>query len=218
MARPVNEINAGSMADIAFLLLIFFLVTTTMDVNRGITRMLPPPLPDEVDAPKVKQRNILTVLVNAGDQLLVNRKNMDISMLRNEAKNFLTNPMDLKDLPQKETLDEKIAKLQGKSRSEAEDKKLRKLKQARELLGRDVSVSKGIISLQNDRGTSYKMYITVQDELARAISELRDDAAKEFFGTTIERLEDANEKDKIDAISLIIPAAISEAEPKNIGG
>ncbi len=92
MARSVNEINAGSMADIAFLLLIFFLVTTTMDIDTGITRKLPPPVPDIPDDIKVKERNIFKVLVNSKDRLLVEGKPGHISFLKDQAKAFLSNP------------------------------------------------------------------------------------------------------------------------------
>ncbi|MEZ5147683.1 MAG: biopolymer transporter ExbD [Bacteroidales bacterium] len=88
MARPVNEINAGSMADIAFLLLIFFLVTTTMDTDSGITRKLPPPPPEDMEDIKVKERNIFKVLVNKNDRLLVNGEPGDVRDLRRQAKEF----------------------------------------------------------------------------------------------------------------------------------
>lgn len=89
MARRASpEINAGSMADIAFLLLIFFLVTTTMDVDTGITRRLPPPIEDPDDI-LIKQRNILNVLVNKNDRLLVDGKPGDINTLKDKAKEFM---------------------------------------------------------------------------------------------------------------------------------
>ena len=106
MARPVNEINAGSMADIAFLLLIFFLVTTTMDIDTGITRKLPPPPPEEMEDIKVKERNIFKVLVNKNDRLLLNGKPGDISILKTQAKEFLrsgnlNSPLSSEDMPEK---------------------------------------------------------------------------------------------------------------------
>ena len=195
MARPVNEINAGSMADIAFLLLIFFLVTTTMDVDTGITRKLPPPPPKDMEDIKVKERNIFKVLVSKSDRLLFNGKPGDISQLKDEAIAFLhsgslTNPNTPIDRPEKREKDI-------------------------ELLGGTVYISKGIISLKNDRGTSYDMYIQVQNELAAAIRELRDELANQYFGMNFGQLTDL---DKIDAIQEAVPVAISEAEPENIGG
>ena len=91
--RGLPEINAGSMADIAFLLLIFFLVTTTMDVDTGIARKLPPMPEDEQieDDSQIHAKNIYVVLINANNQLLVEGELMDISQLRDGAKDFIDN-------------------------------------------------------------------------------------------------------------------------------
>ena len=195
MARPVNEINAGSMADIAFLLLIFFLVTTTMDIDTGITRRLPPPPPEDVPPPKIKERNTFKVLVNSADRLLVNGKPGDISSLREMAKNFLSNP-NLNNPNSPETMPEKkVVEIPA--------------------LGGDVYISKGIISLKNDRGTSYDMYIQVQNELAAAIRELRNEISQRYFDLKFEQLVDPI---KIKAVQKAVPVAISEAEPEDIGG
>jgi biopolymer transport protein ExbD len=195
MARPVNEINAGSMADIAFLLLIFFLVTTTMDIDTGITRKLPPPPPEEMEDIKVKERNIFKVLVNKNDRLLLNGKPGDIRMLKVQAKDFLhsgnlKNPSSSETMPEKRLVNVPI-------------------------LGGDIYISKGIISLKNDRGTSYDMYIQVQNELAAAIRELRDELSNQFFGMNFEQLTD---EEKRKAIQRAVPVAVSEAEPEDIGG
>jgi len=195
MGRPINEINAGSMADIAFLLLIFFLVTTTLDVDTGITRKLPPPPPEEMEDIKVKERNIFKVLVNKNDRLLLNGKPGDITFLKQEVLEFLhsgnlQNPNSSGDMPEKRMVNIP-------------------------LLGGDVYISKGIISLKNDRGTSYNMYIQVQNELAVAIREMRDELAYQFFGMNFKQLTD---EDKRKAIQRAVPVAISEAEPEDIGG
>lgn len=197
MARQVSEINAGSMADIAFLLLIFFLVTTTMDVDTGITRKLPPPPPKDQEDIKVKERNVLKVLVNKNDRLMVNGKPDDIVNLRNEVKEFLRND----DIHSPNSAD---------NRPEKKNEPLNF-----PLLGGQVWPSKGVISLKNDRGTSYDMYIQVQNELAAAIRELRDELSQQYFGMRFDQLVDDN---KIKAIQKTIPVAISEAEPEDIGG
>jgi biopolymer transport protein ExbD len=101
-SREVPEINAGSMADIAFLLLIFFLVTTTMDIDTGITRKLPPPVENEEDI-DIKERNVFKVLVNSSDRLMVEGEQGDIRTLKNDVKEFMTNPNNSEDLPEKET-------------------------------------------------------------------------------------------------------------------
>jgi len=153
MARPVKEINAGSMADIAFLLLIFFLMVTTMDIESGLQRRLPP-MPDEnqkQDDIQVNRRNILVVRLNDSDGLLAGGEMMNVTMLKDKAKEFLLNPANDVSLPEKE---EKIIEGFG-----------------------PFQVSKGVISLQNTRGTSYKAYIEVQNELVKAVNEIRDDFA-----------------------------------------
>jgi biopolymer transport protein ExbD len=176
--RGVPEINAGSMADIAFLLLIFFLVTTTMDVDTGIARKLPEMPPEEEPLeppPPIREKNIYTVLVNAFDQLLVEEEPMDISQLRAGAKRFLNN--------------------NGRDERSSDNPQ------------------KAIISLQNDRGTSYDMYISVQNELAAAYRELRDEEAQKQFGRNYSELVRTDKK----AIRKMYPQKISEAEPKKIG-
>jgi biopolymer transport protein ExbD len=189
MAKRDVEINSGSMADISFLLLTFFLLTSSIDTDLGITRKLPPPAdPNQKDA-DVNKRNVFTVLVNKFDGLMVQNRPSDITALRDQAKEFLANPGNRIDLPEK-----KEVEIPG--------------------LG-NYMVSKGVISLQNDRGTSYKMYIQVQNELAAAVNELRSELSKQRFGVAFDKLTN---QDQIDAISKAIPVSISEAEPKNVGG
>lgn len=189
MARQSVEINSGSMADISFLLLTFFLLTSSIDTDNGIIRRLPPPLEKDQTPPDIKQRNIFTVMVNKYDQLLVRGRPSDVKTLKADAMEFMANPSNLEDFPEKTLKD--IPEL-GK-----------------------IEVSKGVISLKNDRGTSYEMYIRVQDALTAAINELRDNLSKEKFRVPFSELTDQK---KVDAISAAIPVAISEAEPENIGG
>ena len=175
--RKLQEINAGSMADIAFLLLIFFLVTTTMDVDTGIARKLPPMPEDKQieDDSQIHARNIYVVLVNSNNQLLVEGVPVDISQLKDGAKDFIDNNglnPELSDNPEK-----------------------------------------AIISLQNDRGTSYKTYIQVQNELTAAYNELRNTAALSEFGSRYYDLPKSHQR----TIRKKYPQKISEAEPKNVG-
>ncbi|HNS30491.1 MAG TPA: biopolymer transporter ExbD [Tenuifilaceae bacterium] len=189
MAKPTPEINGSSMADIAFLLLIFFLVTTTMNVDTGLARMLPPIADsNEKTTQDVKQRNIFTVLINKSDRLLVEGKPMDVSILREKAKEFIANPNNDPDLPEKE------------------------VKQI-DYFGA-YEVPKGVISLQNDRGTSYAMYMHVQNELVAAYNELRNELARSKFGKYYDDLLEDQQK----AIQAIYQMRISEAEPKSVGG
>jgi len=188
--RAAPEINAGSMADIAFLLLIFFLVTTTMDVDTGITRKLPPPVENPDEDVDVKERNVLKILVNNQDMLMVDGKRSDVRQLKDKAKDFMALHPDNSDYP------------------EVAPKFI-------EEIGREVPMSKGVISLKNDRGTSYEMYILVQNELARAFNEMKDEKSVELFGVKYSKLVDEN---KMDIINALVPVRISEAEPEDIGG
>ena len=99
--RVSVEINASSMADIAFLLLVFFLVTTTIDVDKGLLVKLPPWSEEEVDTQRLKERNVFSVLVNANNQLLVRGEPANIKDLRDRAKEFITNPQRRPDLSEK---------------------------------------------------------------------------------------------------------------------
>lgn len=188
--RAVPEINAGSMADIAFLLLIFFLVTTTMDVDTGIIRKLPPPVENNQDNVDVKERNVMKILVNSRDQLLINGERGDIRMLKDKVKDFMAlHPNN----PKYPEIKEKYI----------------------EELGKKVPLSKGVISLKNDRGTSYGMYIKVQNELARAFNEMKDEKSLQLYGVKYNQLVDEK---KIKIINKLVPVPISEAEPENVGG
>ena len=188
--RGVDEINAGSMADIAFLLLIFFLVTTTMDVDSGIMRKLPPPLDPEIPPPPpIKQRNVFTVLVNSNDMLLVENEIGNIATLREECKEFVRNPSNSPILSEKK--DPVMLDLVG-----------------------SYQTSKGVVSLQNDRGTSYDIYIRVQNELVAAYREMRDELSMQTFGRKFNELK----KEQSKAIKKAIPMMISESEPRNVGG
>jgi biopolymer transport protein ExbD len=224
-----GEINAGSMADIAFLLLIFFLVTTTMDTDAGILRQLPPPIPeDQPPPPKVIERNVYVVLVNSNDQLLVEGEFMEIDELKEGTKEFLTNPNDLENLPEKKLITraevvENISKFKGLLASEPNnssyaselenwEEKLTTINligEYRELPG------SAVISLRNDTETSYDMYIQVQNELTRAINELRDELSLDKFGKKYEELDKSipEEKEMIIAVRNVYPQRISEAEP-----
>ncbi|HAM98777.1 MAG TPA: biopolymer transporter ExbD [Marinilabiliales bacterium] len=191
MSKKTPEIPSASMADIAFMLLIFFLVTTTMDTDSGISRMLPPPVPPDEqndDDVKIKERNVFVVLINKNDQLMVEGQPMHIKELKEKAKEFIENPTDSETLPEKE---------------------------AKEIpFFGTTMISKQVVSLQNDRGTSYGIYIQAQDELAAAYNELRDELALRKFGKKYDDLD----LDRQDAIRDVYPQRISEAEPKNYGG
>ena len=201
--RDIGEINAGSMADIAFLLLIFFLVTTTMDVDTGLMRVLPPPILEDVPPPPpVKMRNVFVVLANSADNLLVEDAYMQVEDLRAAAKEFI------------------IGQVNNPGNERFPEFKVATNPLIVKYYGGNHLVSKQIVSLQNDRGTSYELYIAIQDQLAQAYTEVRNEEAIKKFGKTYDELKDSksavdNEKAKV--IRLLVPQRISEAEPKEIG-
>ena len=190
--RKIQEINAGSMADIAFLLLIFFLVATTMNVDTGLVRVLPPmPVPHvKQEDIKVKERNLFPVLVAGNGTIMAKGEQIDIRRLKDKAKEFVLNPLDDENLPEKEV---------------------------KELELPDGSmwaypISQGVISLQTTRDTNYQVYIMVQNELTRAFNEIRDEVAMRKFGANF---ADLNE-DQRNVVTKAVPLKISEAEPRTI--
>ena len=231
--QPPGEINAGSMADIAFLLLIFFLVTTTMDTDAGILRLLPPVV-DEPVISDVNKRNVYEVLVNDADMLLVEGEMMDIKQLRAGAKEFMTNPSNDLNLPEKHKVtaaecQQMIAQNKAgvaSASSETEKQAFQDLVNKWEdrlnavrLLGEYMELpNSALISLQTGSKTSYDMYVNVQNELEGAIRELRDELSKEKFGRKFTDLDEKKDEDqeRIKAIRMVYPQRVSEAEPVDL--
>lgn len=193
--KQQQEINASSMADIAFLLLIFFLVTTTIDQDKGIIHGLPPWTEEEPPDVQIKDRDVLEILVNSADQLLVESEYISVDRLREITVKHITN--------------------NGK------------------LPNYSVSPLKAVVSLKNDRGTSYGLYVKIQNELKGAYTEVRDEMADKLTGGKYTYAE-INARTKKDAkvtdaeklqsqawkkeIKESYPMLISEAEPVNYGG
>ena len=194
--RKVPEVNSSSQADIAFSLLIFFLVATTMNTDTGLARMLPPMPPEnqQQEDIKVKERNLFLVLISGNGAIMAGTPNhqeiIDLRQLTDKAKEFILNPMDDENLPEKK--DEEIELPDGSKWV--------------------YPVSQGVISLQTTRDTGYQAYIQVQNELTRAFNEVRDDVAEKKFGS---KFSDLNEEQR-GVITKAIPLKISEAEPRNI--
>lgn len=188
MARKTPGLNTQSTADIAFLLLCYFLMTSTMDQQSGLQRRLPP-MPDQnqkTEDTKVNKRNIIIVKINSSDRLFAGDQLLDVSQLKYKIKEFITNPNNDPNLPERE-----MKNIEGYG---------------------EYPVSKGVISLQNDRGTSYRAYIAVQNELVKAINEVRDDFCKQNYGKAYTFLTEDQQKIVREAI----PQNISEAEPKDV--
>lgn len=193
--KKVPALNSSSTADISFILLIFFLITTSMDTDMGLSRRLPrPPEPDQEDAQlDIKSRNILYVRLNHAGQLWVKDEitngELDIALLRDRAKEFIKNEQNLSKWPEK------------------------RVKEI-EHLGQCFVTDRHVISVQTDRGTPYETYFQVQNELVAAYNELRNEYAKQKFGREYEYLDD---EIKLAIRDQYYPQKISEAEPKKYG-
>ena len=192
MAKKIPQINASSMPDISFLLLIFFLVTTSMDVNQGLARRLPAPMPPDqkMEDTDINKRNLLVVKINSANQLMVNSELMDIKQLKERTKKFILNENDDANMP----------------------------KLFEEDFGEPFGVVKytkqHVISVQNDVDTQYQVYLNVQNELVAAYNEIREECAKKYFLKSYNELDEEDQK----RIQKIYPQKISEAEPKNYEG
>lgn len=199
--RSAPEVNAGSMADIAFLLLIFFLVTTTIEVDSGINSKLPPDIPPpEV---KIKQKNIFTVELNKNNQMLVEGDLMEIKDLKAAALKFIDNGGGTS------AEGERCDYCNGARNPESSD-----------------HPTKAIISITHSRATDYETFITVYDQLVSAYSELREKLAQRLYNRSFKEMEAAYDdskspefksdklKDKIENIKKKYPRIISKAEPQ----
>ncbi|CAI8154734.1 MAG: Uncharacterised protein [Polaribacter sp. SA4-10] len=201
--RETPEINAGSMADIAFLLLIFFLVTTTMNVDSGISKKLSEKPPLDYVPPIIKERNIFEVNINRNNQLLVEDERMDVNQLKDAAIKFIDNGGG-----------------EGKMVDNVSTGLCDYCKGDKSVTSSD-HPNKAIISVQSDRGTEYGTYIIVQNELLRAYTELRNRLSQERYKisyTELEKLyrDDKNNEDlkkKVEAIKLAYPQIVSDSEP-----
>ncbi|MDR3286738.1 MAG: biopolymer transporter ExbD [Prevotellaceae bacterium] len=192
--KGMPELNGAGMSDISFLLLCFFLMTSSMDESMGINRILPQ-IPDENLPPpenKVKPHNVLSVLVDGQDRLSVNSRIVDIKDLKAVAKEFIANPANDPTKSSKKEVTEDIPNIPG--------------------IVKPVMATEAVISLQNARSTSFDVYLRVQNELTAAYSELRDEASKERFGRKFSELNEV-QRDFIG--KKIYAQRISESPPKD---
>ncbi|WP_460218964.1 ExbD/TolR family protein [Psychroserpens sp. MEBiC05023] len=184
--RQSVEINAGSMADIAFLLLIFFLVTAMIPTeDYGFNRKLPKPCPPNVPCTdgQIKERNVLEIKVNSKNELFVENKVTNIEDLKTIAVAFLDNNGD-----------QSCSYCNG----------LKDIKSSE-------NPKKAVISLSNDKLTSYEFYIKVQDELTKAYYELRNTYSESILQKPAHELT----KDELKTVRAAYPFILSEAEIKN---
>ena len=133
-------------------------------------------------------QDVCRLLINSSNQILFNGEPTDIKQLKDKVKEFIDNPYNDANKPEK--VEEDVP-----------------------FFGKVMTAKKHVISLQNDRGTEYQAYISVQNELAKAYNELRDDISRKKFGKLFADLDEDQQK----AVQQIYPQKISEAEPKNYG-
>lgn len=199
--RSAPEVNAGSMADIAFLLLIFFLVTTTIEVDSGISSKLPPDIPPPETV--IKQKNIFTVEINKDNQMLVEEELMDVKDLKAAALKFIDNGGG------ENAAKQKCDYCNGAKDPSSSD-----------------HPEKAIISITHSRATDYNTFIVAYDQLVSAYTELRERLAQKLYRRSFKEMEltydDSKSpqfkseklKAKIDNIKDKYPRIISKAEPK----
>ena len=189
--KKMPGVNSTSAADMAFTLLLFFLLTTSMDTNYGLDRKLPPPPEKDKKvetATNVNKRNVLIVMINYANQIFVAGEIVSLDGLKAKAKEFIENPTNAENLPEKVEVNLPY-------------------------FGPVMITDQHLISLLCDRGTNYQVYIDVQNELAAAYNELRDEISRKQFNTAYKALD----KDRMEAVTKYYPQKISEAEPKNYG-
>lgn len=187
------QVNSSSTADMAFILLIFFLTATSMGTDKGLARQLPPPVPDEFknQETNVKKRNVLNILINSQNQVLCQGEYLNnIKLLRKKTKEFIENKNNDPDMPQMIMLKDV------------------------QFLGDIMATKNHIVSLQSDRGTQYEVYIKVQNEIVAAYNELRDEFSLAHFNKRYAELDEDHQK----SVRAVYPQKISEAEPRTYGG
>ncbi len=231
--REIGEINAGSMADIAFLLLIFFLVTTTIEVDAGIGRQLPLKL-DNIEPPEnleFNKRNVLEIFANSNDDLLVEGNRINIDELEEIVIDFYTAnisgnevdptmPMYNKVTAQKATteiaeIQTALEKDQDNIMFQAELSKWETKLQLTQEIGSYMEMNKSaLIQLKNQAGTSYGLYIEIQNILKKVVNELRAAKAEELGWKNYFELDenDEDDQDKILKLRVLVPERIIEAK------
>jgi len=186
------QVNSASTADMAFILLIFFLTATSMGTDKGLARQLPPPVPDEFknQETNIKTRNVLRIQINSQNQVSCQGEAIDKKLLKAKVKEFIENKNDNMDMPQKVILKDLP------------------------FLGNVMATKNHVVSLQSDRGTQYQIYIEVQNEIVAAYNELRNEFSLANFNKPYEELDEERQK----VVRAVYPQKISEAEPRNYGG
>lgn len=236
--RWPGEINAGSMADIAFLILIYFLMTTTMDVEEGIPQKLPPGKIEDIFT-KINERDVFEIIINGQNEIMVEEEKLhDVSLLKEKVKEFLTNPENKAALPQLDEVTVFIARdsivrlkaeLQVLEQNEPQSSLISVKKSILSLWEDRLAAAKkagsyrtvprrAIISITTDKKVEYGTYIQIHDGIQQAYHELRNEWSQKVFHENFTDWSEFNPEhfEKIKIIRTIVPMVIAEQEPVNI--
>ena len=183
--KEVPGLNTTSTADISFMLLVFFLVTSSMDTDKGLPRQLPPPEDNtQEEEVEIKERNVLELELDANDRLTLNGEPADYDELTRRVAEFVANKNDDPSLPEKS------------------DREVH-------LFGRIRVSDRHVITVKTNRNTTYNAYFEMQNAIVKGYYQLRNELAKRQFGHSYARCS----QEQRDAIALVYPQRISEAMP-----
>lgn len=219
--RDLEEINASSMADIAFLLLVFFLVTTTFSKDKAVTERLPQKAPEQIDPPVVNPKNVLEIVANKNDQILLENEYAEISDIPEMVRKFFVHDKALEETTWPETrfidkavIDNEIAKLTAEGKEDELDAWYKKYETVKVLGSYNEISPKAIITITVDNSTKFKTYLGVYDAILNGINSLRDEMCQEKFNRPYSSLSDKIEEERIikDAIDVAYPKRIMKAK------
>jgi len=227
MAREIEEINASSMADIAFLLLIFFIVTQTLLREKVLEERLPQRVPENQIPPKVMPKDVLEIVANRRDQILLEREIAEIEDIKEKVREFYVHPKSAANWPTltritQADVKDSIGKLkayiaQGEKYDDALEKMEAKLKTI-ELVGEyDELAKEGMVTIQLDNSTKFETYLKVLDQIMLGLNELRDELSREKFNIPYDKLNETVEEDreKLKALRMVYPKRIMKAKNVN---
>jgi len=229
--RELEEINAGSMADIAFLLLIFFLVTTTMNFPKVLEERLPQKLENPPEF-LVKPENVLEILANKKDQILIEGRPGEIEDIKDKVIEFYNHPMSDKNWPELVQITEaevekqiniyktKVAQYPDISLIADTLSRWEAKRNVVAAIGPYNEISdKAMITIQLDNATSFKTYVSVLNEIMAGINQLRSDLCLAKFGVPYNRLNKKVEEDKaiLKILRQVYPKRIMKAKSRNAG-
>lgn len=231
--RELEEINAGSMADIAFLLLIFFLITTTMNFPKALEERLPQKVPPTIEPPLVKSENVLEILANANDDILIEGQPGKVEEIKDKVIEFYQHPIGTREMPaiKQVTLSSAEAMVNKYTSMASAYPDNIYIQDSLNLLERQLVAVKAIgtynqitkdamVTIQLDNATKFKTYLSVLDEIMAGLNELRNELSKEKFNvpySKIEKSKVAEDVEKVKILQTVYPKNIMKQKSRNVG-